>query len=69
MKTMMCKELGGACDARLSARSWDEIVKTMTEHVMSNHPDVAQQMEKMHNEDPTRWSQETKPKWDATPES
>ena len=69
MKTMTCKDLGGSCDQTLSANSWDEMVKTMTTHVMANHPDVAKQMEKMHNEDPTKWGKETKPKWDAAPEA
>ena len=68
MKTMTCKALGGKCDKKLSADSWDEMVTTMTKHVMANHPDVAEQMEKMHNEDPKRWSREVKPKWDAAPE-
>jgi hypothetical protein len=65
---MTCKELGGKCDEKLSANTWDEMVTTMTKHVMANHPDVAKQMEKMHNEDPKRWSSEVKPKWDAAPE-
>jgi len=26
-------------------------------------------MEKMHNEDPKKWGRETKPKWEATPET
>lgn len=69
MKTMQCKDLGGTCDKKLSAESWDEIVQVMTKHVMQEHPDVAKQMEQMHNDDPKKWSRETKPKWDATPES
>ncbi len=68
MKTMTCKELGGKCDHKLSAQSWDEMVKGMTKHVMEKHPDVAKEMEKMHNEDPQRSGKETKPKWDAAPE-
>ncbi len=68
MKQMTCKELGGKCDTKLSANSWDEMVKTMTKHVMDKHPDVAKQMEQMHNQDPQKWGKETKPKWDATPE-
>lgn len=68
MKTMTCKDLGGSCDARLSASSWDEMVMTMTKHVIANHPDLAKQMEKMHNDDPHKWGKEMKPKWDATPE-
>jgi len=64
MKTMTCRELGGTCDQRLSAESWEEMVKTMTRHVMEKHPDVAKQMEQMHNEDPKKWGREMKPKWE-----
>ena len=69
MKTMSCKELGGKCDQKLSAASWDEMVKVMTKHVMEKHPDVAKQMEKMHDEDPKKWGTEMRPKWEAAPES
>ncbi len=68
MKAMACKDLGGACDEQLSAASWDDIIRVMTKHVIEKHPDVAKRMERMHNEDPKRWSRETKPKWDAAPE-
>lgn len=68
MKTLKCMDLGGTCNEKLSAGSWDEMVMTMTKHVMAKHPDVAKQMEKMHNEDPRKWSKETKPKWDAAAE-
>jgi predicted small metal-binding protein len=68
MKTMQCRDLGGTCDKKLSAESWDEIVQVMTKHVMQEHPDVAKKMEQMHNDDPKKWSRETKPKWDAAPE-
>lgn len=52
MKTMTCRELGGKCDQKLSAVSWDEMVQAMTKHVMDKHPDVAKEMERMHKEDP-----------------
>lgn len=68
MKVMTCRELGGPCDQELSAPTWDEMVKTMTKHVMERHPDTAKAMEKMHNEDPKKWGRETKPKWDAKPD-
>jgi predicted small metal-binding protein len=68
MKTMTCKELGGKCDQRLSAGSWEEMVKVMTKHVMEKHPDLAKEMEKMHNRDPKQWAKETKPKWESAPE-
>ncbi|WP_309604148.1 DUF1059 domain-containing protein [Phenylobacterium sp.] len=68
MKTMTCKELGGKCDQQLSAETWDQIVQVMTKHVMEKHPDVAKEMEKLHNEDPKKWAKEMKPKWDAAVE-
>jgi predicted small metal-binding protein len=67
MKSMTCRQLGGACDQQLSANSWDEMVKVMTKHVMEKHPDVAKSMEKMYNEDPKQWGREMRPKWDAAP--
>jgi predicted small metal-binding protein len=67
MKTMTCKELGGACDQKLSAETWDEMVKTMTKHVTEKHPDVAKEMEAMHKKDPQQWGKEMKPKWEAAP--
>jgi len=69
MKSMTCRQLGGKCDQKLSANSWDEMVKVMTKRVMEKHPDVAKTMEKMHNEDPKKWGREMKPKWDAAADS
>ena len=69
MKTMTCKELGGKCDKKLSANTWDDMVKKMTRHVVEKHPDVANDMKKMHEQDPKKWGKEMKPKWDAAPES
>lgn len=68
MKTLTCKDLGGVCDQKMSATTWDEMVQKMTKHVMENHPDVAKQMEKMHKDDPTKWGREMKPKFDNAPE-
>jgi predicted small metal-binding protein len=68
MKAMTCRELGGTCDQTLVAGSWEEMVKVMTKHLMEQHPDAAEQMEKMHNEDPQQWGREMKPKWNAAPE-
>ena len=68
MKTMTCRQLGGTCDQKITASSWDEIVKKMSRHVMEKHPDVAKKMEQMHNQDPKEWGKEMKPKWDATPD-
>lgn len=64
MKTLTCRQLGGACDEELTTETWDEMVKAMTKHVMTKHPDVARDMKKLHNEDPNKWGREMKPKWD-----
>jgi len=69
MKTLTCKELGGTCDQKLTAKTWDDMVQNMTKHVMDRHPDVAKKMAKMHEEDPKRWGKEMKPKWDAAKET
>ncbi|MEO6225546.1 MAG: hypothetical protein ABIO80_06815 [Sphingomicrobium sp.] len=69
MKTMTCHQLGGACDQKLSAETWQEMVGKMTAHVIEKHPEVAENMKRMHDEDPERWGRETKPKWDSTPAS
>jgi hypothetical protein len=69
MKVMTCRELGGPSDQKLSADTWDEMVKTMTRHVMERHPDTAKTTEKMHNEDPKKWGREMKPKWEAKAEA
>lgn len=68
MKSLKCKDLGGKCDFEIKADNWDEAVKKMTAHVMDKHPDVAEKMKKMHEQDPKKWGREMKPKWDAAPE-
>jgi predicted small metal-binding protein len=65
MKTLTCRQLGGTCNQTLTAESWDEMVMAMTRHVMDKHPEVAKDMEKMHNQDPKKWGREMKPKWDS----
>ena len=52
MKILTCRELGGTCDQKLSANSWNEMVQKMSKHVMDKHPDVAKEMEKMHTKTP-----------------
>jgi predicted small metal-binding protein len=69
MKSLTCRELGGKCDQKLSANSWDEMVKLMTKHVMEKHPDVAKTMEKMHNEDPQKWGKQMNPNGKRPPSS
>jgi predicted small metal-binding protein len=69
MKVMTCKELGGKCNQKLSAASWDEMVKLMTRHVMEKHPDVAKKMAQLHKDDPNQWGRQMRPKWDSAPDT
>lgn len=34
MKTMTCKQLGGACDQELTANSWEEMIELSKNHGM-----------------------------------
>lgn len=43
----------------------NDMVQARSKHVMEKHPDVAKEMERMHNEDPKRWGRAMKPKWDT----
>jgi predicted small metal-binding protein len=69
VKTMTCRELGGPCDKQMTADSWDEMVKAMTAHVLKEHPQTAKEMQRMHEEDPKKWSRDMRPKWDSKPEA
>lgn len=64
MKTMTCKELGGECYEKLSAKTRDGIVENMVRHVVKKHPSLAKKMEQMHKEDPHEWGRTYKPKWE-----
>ena len=68
MKTMTCADLGGLCEQKLSAETWNEMVEVMTKHVKENHPETAEEMEETHNKDPKKWSDEMEPKWEETAE-
>jgi predicted small metal-binding protein len=69
VKFMTCRELGGPCEQKLSADTWDEMVKTMSRHVMEKHLDTAEAMKRMRYADPKKWGREMKPKWEAKPEA
>ncbi len=65
MKKLTCRELGGECDEVLEAETWDDMVDEMTNHVIENHPETEKKMEKMYEEDPTKWSEEYKKVWET----
>jgi hypothetical protein len=67
MKTMTCSELGGTCDRRLSAETWQGIPALMMTYFPEKHPVVAANMEEMIA-DPREWMREVRKEWEATPE-
>ena len=69
MKTMTCTQLGGKCSQKLSAYTWDAMIKVIAKHFADKHPkELAGELERMHTKDPLKWAASMKLKWDAAPE-
>jgi hypothetical protein len=69
MKTMICTQLGGKCSQKLSAYTWDAMVKVIATHFTDKHPkELARELQRANTKDPVEWAAEMKPKWDAAPE-
>lgn len=69
MKTITCKAMGGPCDAKLSANSYDEIMKVGMAHMEKAHPDMAEKVKSMPKDDPmmVEWEKSFKKTWAETP--
>ena len=70
MKQMTCAQMGGpaTCTTVLSGNTAEEMVKNGTDHVMASHPDIAEQMKTMTDEDRAKWMADFQVKFDAAPE-
>jgi len=77
MKTMTCKQLGGACDKKFHARTFDEIAemskKHGTEMYQKGEEEHIKAMKKMMGlmEDPSamnKWMENKKNEFDTLPE-
>lgn len=68
MKKMTCREMGGDCDMEIYAETSAEMAKKMTTHVMEMHPDVAQKMSTMTEDEHEEWEKDFHQKWDVAPE-
>jgi Trk K+ transport system NAD-binding subunit len=70
MKQMTCAQMGGpaTCTTVITGATADEMVKNGTTHVMSSHPDIAEQMKKMTPEQNAAWMADFQKKFDALPE-
>lgn len=69
MKTMTCSQMGGTCEAEMTANSAEEMIAQGMAHVAEAHPELAAQIEAMSAEEKETWSTEFHAKWDAAPEA
>ena len=69
MKTMTCKDMGGPCDAKITAGTAQEMMKKGGEHVMAMkdpaHMKVAEQMNNGTPESNKQWEEMFMKKWEA----
>lgn len=75
MKTMTCRDMGGACDEMISGNTVEEIVANGGKHLMSMNDDAhkpAQAMMQDSQNNPIamqQWMDDFKKKFDALPMS
>ncbi len=78
MKTMNCKQLGGACDTEFHADTFEELAELSKQHGMEmyNKQDAAhlkamEEMQKLmkNPEDLNRWFESKRKEFDELPES
>ena len=69
MKTLTCKQMGGPCDAKLSAETPNEMMNVGMAHMEQAHPEMAADIKKMPKDDPamTKWSQDFQKTWAEAP--
>ena len=67
MKSMTCNDMGGPCDATMTAGSAEEMMKHGMDHVDATHPEVAETIKAMTPEEQETWKADFMKKWDATP--
>jgi predicted small metal-binding protein len=78
MKTMQCKDLGGACDLEFNAETFDEIAQQSQQHgkemLENNDQDHLNAMSKMKElmstpENMAKWMTDAKMRFEATPDN
>jgi hypothetical protein len=77
MKTMTCKQLGGACDIKFYAKTFEEITETSKKHGMEmyekgdeEHIKAMNEMKELMNDPKAmkEWIENKKKEFDALPE-
>jgi hypothetical protein len=70
MKQMTCAQIGGpaTCSTVLSGNTAEEMItKDGMPHVMSEHPEMAEDIKKMSAEETTQWMENFQKQFDAAP--
>lgn len=65
MKKLTCRELGGPCDAEMTASTPQEMMQKGMEHVESAHPEMAAGIKQMSKEETDKWTADFMQKWAA----
>jgi predicted small metal-binding protein len=70
MKTMTCDQLGGPCDAAMSAETSDEMLAKGMAHLETAHPEMAATVKATPADDPMMvgWAAKFAKDWENTPE-
>ncbi len=78
MKTMTCKQLGGACEKEFRANTFEEVAELSKQHGMEMHQkqdpahlDAMNEMQKLMEspEDMNKWFESKRKEFEALPES
>ena len=71
MKTMTCTQMGGMCETAISANTSDEMIQSGMKHIESAHPEMAESIKSMPEDDPkmVAWYEKFMKDWANTPES
>ncbi len=71
MKTLTCAQMGGMCDAPITAGSKDEMMTKGMEHLEAVHPEMAATVKEMPKEDPSMvaWEEKFNKEWEETPDN
>lgn len=53
---MTCKDMGGSCDAKMTAGSADEMIKMGMDHAHASHPELVETMKGMSADETAAWN-------------
>jgi len=70
MKTMTCAQMGGMCDAAVSAESSEEMMGKGMQHLEEAHPEMAAGVKAMPKDAPemVAWVAKFNADWESAPE-